>query len=270
MFVFAPLFFSYSFESGVLIQTLVAFVLFSLTASAIYVLNDIKDVDSDRQHPSKKNRPLASGEVSIKSAWIIFLVLASSAMVISSIYHWELFQVLIAYFILNVAYSMGLKHVALVDVCMISVGFILRLFAGSVFLPQQLSMWIIVMTFLLATFLAIAKRRDDVVLSLSGKETRKNVDGYNLEFVNAAMTFMSAVIIVCYIQYTISDEVILRLQSNYIYLTSVFVILGILRYMQITFVENKSGSPTMIVLTDRFLQLTILAWLVSFLVFYMV
>lgn len=120
------------------------------------------------------------------------------------------------------------------------------------------------MTFLLALFLAIAKRRDDVILSNKGKETRKNIDGYNLEFVNAVMVFMSGVIVVSYILYTVSDDVIKRLHTENLYLTSSFVILGIMRYMQITFVEENSGSPTKIVLKDRFLQITILLWLLSF------
>ena len=120
------------------------------------------------------------------------------------------------------------------------------------------------MTFLLAIFLALAKRRDDVLLSLGGQETRKNIDGYNLEFVNASMVLMAGVVIVSYIQYTISPEVIARLGSHYLYLTSFFVILGVLRYMQITFVEQNSGSPTKVLIRDTFMKLTIIFWLISF------
>ena len=125
-------------------------------------------------------------------------------------------------------------------------------------------MWIIIITFLLAIFLALAKRRDDVLLSIEGKETRKNIDGYNLEFVNAAMVLMSGVVILSYLQYTVSPEVIARLGSEYLYLTTLFVILAILRYMQITFVEQQSGSPTKIVLKDTFIKVTLLLWLISF------
>jgi len=120
------------------------------------------------------------------------------------------------------------------------------------------------MTFLLALFLALAKRRDDVLLSCQGLNTRKSIDGYNLDFVNAAMIIMASVTVVAYIFYTISAEVQLRLQTEHLYLTVIFVLIGILRYMQITFVENNSGSPTKIVLKDRFLQLTILSWAASF------
>lgn len=167
---------------------------------------------------------------------------------------------------MNIAYSLGLKHITIVDIFIIASGFVLRLFAGASVIDNQLSMWIIIMTFLLALFLAVAKRRDDVLLSSQGKETRKNIDGYNLEFVNAVMVFMSGVIVVAYILYTVSDEVIERLNSQYLFLTTFFVILGIMRYMQLTFVEQNSGSPTKIVLKDRFLQITIMFWLASFFV----
>jgi 4-hydroxybenzoate polyprenyltransferase len=161
---------------------------------------------------------------------------------------------------------MKLKHISIIDIFIISTGFVLRLYAGSVSSDIYLSHWIIIMTFLLALFLAIAKRRDDVLLSNQGKETRKNIDGYNLEFVNASMVLMSAVIIVSYILYSVSNEVIQKLDTQYLYLTTFFVILGILRYMQITFVEEKSASPTKIVIKDLFLKLTIVAWLISFIV----
>jgi 4-hydroxybenzoate polyprenyltransferase len=168
------------------------------------------------------------------------------------------------YFLLNLAYSVRLKHIPIVDIFFIATGFVLRVFAGAFATNIPPSMWIIIMTFLLALFMALAKRRDDVLLTSQGRATRKNIDGYNLEFVNAAMSVMSAVIIGSYIQYTVSEEVVQRLGTHYLYLTSVFVILGIMRYMQITFVQGASGSPTTIFLKDRFLQLTILLWLLSF------
>lgn len=248
------------------ISTLIAFVLFSLLASSIYIFNDLMDINEDRAHPTKKNRPLASGTVSVKNAKILILLLSLSSLSLSLLLNFELFIVLLAYFILNILYSIKLKHIAILDIFIIATGFVLRLFAGSVVTDINLSMWIILMTFLLAIFLALAKRRDDVLLSLGGQETRKNIDGYNLEFVNAAMVLMAGVVVVSYIQYTISPEVIARIGTEYLYLTSFFVILGILRYMQITFVEQDSGSPSKIVIRDTFLKVTILFWLLSFLV----
>ncbi|WP_321311680.1 decaprenyl-phosphate phosphoribosyltransferase [Halarcobacter sp.] len=264
LFVFAPLLFSFHFTTNDSFYTIFAFVLFSLTASSIYVLNDYMDIEEDKQHPKKKFRPLASGKVTKSTAKLLILFLSGISLISAYLLNINLFIVLSLYFILNIAYSLKLKHITIVDIFIIATGFVLRLFAGASVIQGQLSMWIIIMTFLLALFLAVAKRRDDVLLSSQGKETRKNIDGYNLEFVNAVMVFMSGVIVVAYILYTVSEEVIKRLNTEYLYLTSFFVILGIMRYMQITFVEENSGSPTKIVIKDRFLQLTILFWLLSF------
>jgi hypothetical protein len=122
----------------------------------------------------------------------------------------------------------------------------------------------VLVTFVLALFLALAKRRDDCLLALDGKKTRKNIAGYNLEMLNSALSLMAAVTILAYIMYTVSPEVISRLGTGNIYLTSFFVIIGVLRYMQLTFVYQNSGSPTKLVLKDKFLQIILLAWLYSF------
>ena len=263
-FVFAPLLFSFHFSLGDVINTMMVFTLFCLLASAIYVFNDYMDTEEDKQHPTKKFRPLASGKISKNSAKVLIIFLAMISLISAYLMNLNLFIVFVLYFTLNIAYSLKLKHITLIDIFIIATGFVLRLFPGSTISNTPLSMWIIIMTFLLALFLAIAKRRDDVLLSLKGKETRKNIDGYNLEFVNAVMVFMAGVLVVAYILYTVSEEIIQRLNTHYLYLTSFFVTLGILRYMQITFVEENSGSPTKIVLKDKFLQMTILFWLMSF------
>lgn len=266
IFVFAPLLFSFNFVFNDIFNTFIVFVLFSLIASGIYVFNDLMDIEEDRQHPKKKFRPLASRNVSKTTAIFLIVGLSLISLITAYLVNVNLFFVLVFYFLLNLAYSLKLKHTTIIDIFVIATGFVLRLFAGNSILDSTLSMWIIIMTFLLALFLAIAKRRDDVILSIQGKETRKNIDGYNLEFVNAIMVLMSGVIIVSYILYTVSSEVITRLHTEYLYLTSFFVILGIIRYMQITFVEENSGSPTKIVLKDKFLQVTIILWLLSFFV----
>jgi len=264
LFIFAPLFFSFQIDKGGVTASLVAFILFSLLASSIYILNDYIDIEEDKKHPTKKFRPLASGTISKKAGIFLFLSLSVFSLMGAFFYNNSLFFVLIIYFLLNILYSLKLKHIAIIDIFIISTGFVLRLYAGSAATGIYLSHWIIIMTFLLALFLALAKRRDDVLLSQAGKETRKNIDGYNLEFVNTAMTLMSAVIIVSYILYTVSNKIIEKFHTNYLFGTTFFVMLGILRYMQITFVEQKSGSPTKIVLKDRFLQFTIISWLISF------
>lgn len=173
--------------------------------------------------------------------------------------------VLLAYAVMNIAYSLHLKHVAILDVSIIAIGFVLRLFVGSLATGIPLSSWIVVMTFLLALFLALAKRRDDVLIYLdTGKKMRKVIDGYSLQLVDTAMAIMASVVIVAYVIYSKSPNVVARVHSEYLYLTSLFVILGIMRYLQIAFIEKDTGSPTKIVLKDRFIQLTILGWVSVF------
>jgi decaprenyl-phosphate phosphoribosyltransferase len=265
--IFLPLFFHGKFfDQALLLKAFWAFLGFSFLSSCIYVFNDLRDVAEDRQHPEKKHRPIASGKISEKNAIYLMLVLASiSATIFYLMFdnNWVWICVWL-YFFQNILYTIWLKKIALVDVVIISLGFILRIFLGSAATNVYLSHWIIIMTFLLALFMAFAKRRDDIILeNQTGIKHRSNIDGYNLEFLNAAIIISSAIVIVAYIMYTTSAEVILRTGKN-IYLTSFFVVLGIFRYLQIVFVKQQSGNPTKIFLKDTFLQLVMLGWLVSF------
>jgi len=266
LFIFVPLFFSHQItDTELLFNTFIAFVAFSLTASAIYILNDLHDIKEDQIHPQKKTRPLASGVISKNNAIISMSVLFIVGAIVMMSVSIKATFILGLYIVLNLAYSFYLKHIAIIDVTCISIGFVLRLFAGASIGMITLSMWIVVMTFLLALFMALAKRRDDVLIFLdTGKKMRKVTDGYNLRFLDAAMMIMASVVIVGYILYTTSIEITERLQTNYLYITALFVILGILRYLQIVFVEEESGSPTRIMLKDRFIQLTLLGWVFSY------
>ena len=266
LFIFLPLFFALRItDLGLLTHAIAAFIAFSLTASAIYILNDYHDIEEDRQHPKKKNRPLASGAISKAQAIGMMVVLAAVGFWLMLMFSWSATGILATYVVLNIAYSFYLKHIAIVDIVIIAVGFVLRLFVGSAVTGISLSMWIVVMTFLLALFMALAKRRDDVLIFLeTGKKMRGVIDGYNLQFLDTAMAIMASVVIVAYITYTTSSEVVSRMHSEYLYLTALFVVLGVLRYLQIAFVLKDSGSPTKIVLKDRFMQLVLFGWIISF------
>jgi decaprenyl-phosphate phosphoribosyltransferase len=266
LFIFLPLFFAMKItDPALLTKAVMAFIAFSLTASAIYTLNDYYDIEEDKQHPKKKNRPLASGDISKSQAIVIMTVLGSIGFGLMVTLSLKAVCIMVAYVIMNIAYSFYLKHVAIFDVVIIAIGFVLRLFIGSIVTNISLSMWIIIMTFLLALFMALAKRRDDVLIYLdTGKKMRKVIDGYNLQFLDTAMAIMASVVIVAYIIYTTSPEVLARAQNKYLYLTSLFVILGIMRYLQIAFVFKNSGSPTKIVLKDRVMQLILVGWIITF------
>jgi len=266
LFIFLPLFFALKItETDLLSNVFIAFIAFSLSASAIYIFNDYHDIDADRQHPRKKNRPLASGQISQTQAITIMLMLFIAGFSLMALLSIQATVILACYVLMNVAYSFYLKHIAILDVTIIAIGFVLRLFVGSAVNHIHLSMWIVIMTFLLALFMALAKRRDDVIIYLdTGKKMRKVIDGYNLQFLDGAMMIMASVVIVAYTIYTTSSEIIERVQSEYLYLTAIFVIIGVLRYLQIALVEKNSGSPTRIVLNDHFMQLTLLGWIASF------
>lgn len=248
---------------------LITTLAFSLTASSIYCINDIIDINDDRQHPVKRNRPLASGAVSIVQGYILmglmFILSMTSTFLLPS-HQAETASVILFYWLLNIAYCLRLKRYAIIDVCIVAFGFVLRILAGGYATNIQLSKWIVLMTFLLMLFLSFAKRRDDVVrMNKTGHAPRQNTIRYNLTFINQAITITASVTLVCYIMYTMSPETIQNFHTDYLYLTSVFVLLGLLRYIQISVVDKKSGDPTKVMLHDRFMQLIVLAFGLAFL-----
>ena len=264
-FLFIPAFFAGGLlDPYVFSRLAVAFVCFSGVASSIYVLNDYRDIESDRQHPTKCKRPLAAGEVSPAVALAAMAIIAAGALMVAFWLDIYFFTVLLVYTTLNIAYSFGLKHLSIIDILIVAFGFLLRTVAGGMVADVPVSQWLVIMIFLLALFLALAKRRDDLLVGeSSGRLMRRSVKNYTLEYVNACLTMLAGIIIVSYLMYTISDEVISRL-GNHLYFTSVFVIAGMMRYLQISLVENNSGSPTKLLYSDRFIQFTLLAWMMSF------
>ncbi|HXN06168.1 MAG TPA: UbiA prenyltransferase family protein [Nitrospiria bacterium] len=266
-FIFMPLFFSLKITNfPVLISTLMIFISFSMIASSIYIFNDYYDAPEDRHHPKKKNRPIASGEIPERSALSLMIAFLASGLASSYLIGGKTVSAFVlGYVVLNISYTLKLKQIAIIDIFIIAIGFILRLFIGAQVGHVALSIWIIIMTFLLALFLALTKRRDDIIIyEESGTKVRKAIEGYNIEFLNASMIIMTSVIIVSYIMYTLSSEVIGKLHSDKLYITVLFVILGIMRYLQITLVEKMSDSPTEVLIKDRFLQITILGWFLTF------
>lgn len=266
LFIFIPAFFSFRFFDEIsILNSMIAFVAFCLCASAIYIINDIIDAPLDRIHPSKFKRPIASGKIKPVVALFFGLAFFVISIAILLCFLPEVVIPTVIYVVINLLYSFKLKHIPILDIFIIASGFVIRLFVGALAIDVPLSEWIIVMTFLLALFLALAKRRDDVILyETSGEKMRKVIDGYNRQFLDIAMAVSASIVMIAYILWSISSEVKLRLHSDHLYLTSVFVLAGIFRYMQIAFVEQKSGNPSKIVLQDRFLQGVILCWLLSF------
>lgn len=274
VFVLIPLFFGGELLNPHAVTTaLLTFVSFCFAASSIYCLNDIVDVEADRRHPVKCKRPVAAGIVTVTQAWLLMVGFIVAAVAISLFavttlgVDWKTLAVVIFYWLLNIAYCTRLKQYAIIDVCVVAFGFVLRILAGGQATDVVLSKWLVLMTFLLTLFLSFAKRRDDVLrMEETGEAPRRNTIRYNMTFINQAITITAAVTLVCYIMYTVSPEVIARVHTEYVYLTTVFVLLGLLRYIQLAVVDKRSGDPTKVILRDRFTQLIVLAWGLSFLI----
>ena len=275
VFVFSPLFFDGRLlDINSIIITFYVFVAFCFASSGIYCLNDILDVKEDRQHSDKCKRPIASGKVSSSSAIVMMfasfilsftIILISDSYIVGQVNLMPTIIPLSVYILINSAYCFFLKRIAIIDVIVLSMGFVLRVLAGGVSLEIWLSQWILLMTFLLALFLALAKRRDDVVLfDEEGIITRNSVVGYNKVFIDQAMAIVAAVIIVCYIMWAVSPDVIERFRTSYLYLTTFLILAGILRYIQSTVVGLNSGNPTELLFKDRFMQICIIGWILSF------
>lgn len=266
LFLFIPSFFAGNlFELSEIQSLLLGALAFSFVASGIYVLNDYQDRDLDRLHPKKKFRPIASGDINGTTAWILVVVFAGSGLFLASLLNFTFFCLVAVYFVINIAYSYGLKNVAIVDLFIVASGFLLRVYGGGVLAHLEITHWLSLMVLLLSLFIIVAKRRDDLIIQAeTGGILRKSSQAYNLEFINSCLTLVSAVTIVAYIMYTVSPEVTERFNSDYLFITTIFVIAGVMRYLQITFVEKKSGSPTAILFKDKFILFTIISWVISF------
>lgn len=270
VFVLAPLFFSNNLLKGdLLCPTLIAFVAFCLVSSSIYCFNDIFDVESDRQHPRKSHRPIASGAVSVRTGYVLMLVCLIAGIALLnfrfSSSNLQISAILVGYWLMNIAYCVKLKQYAIIDVFLISAGFVLRVLIGGLAADIFVSEWLVLMTFLLALFLAFAKRKDDYrIFEQTGVMPRKSIVGYNAQFIDLSVTIVATITIVCYIIYTMSDNVVKRMGSRYLYLTSIWVIAGLLRHLQNMLVYQRSGSPTKALVKDHFIQLCIIGWIASF------
>ena len=263
-FVFAPIFFSNNLlKPEYFWPTLVIFASFCLISSAIYCFNDLRDVEADRQHPKKCKRPIASGAVSVTGGYTMMLLCTIGAFLLvplaGSVNTPYLYMIIIAYWLMNIAYCLRLKQYAILDVSIIAIGFVMRVLIGGLTTDM--------MTFLVTLFLAFTKRNDDYrIYEQTGTKPRVSITGYNKTFINEATAIIASVTLVCYIMYTMSPEVIERMGTRYVYLTSGWVLAALLRYLQNMIVFGLSGSPTKSLVKDHFVQFCIFGWVASFFV----
>ena len=264
VFVLAPLFFTPDAGAFSSVATVFAgFLCFCALSSAVYICNDYADREADRLHPEKRHRPLAAGSLSTAEAFSLASLLGALGLAGAYALSLPFFVIAVGYCALNLAYSFVLKHVSILDIIVITVGYILRIEAGSALIDVRPSVWMVICTGFLALFLALAKRRDDLVKTVE-TDHRRSLDGYNRQFVDSSLMVIVGALIVSYAIWTTDALAMERLGSESLYLTIPFVLAGVLRYLQIVMVEERSGSPTRIVLGDRFIILAVLGWLLTF------
>ena len=258
-FVFVALLFDRKFfDPASVLPTVVAFVLLCLMSGAVYLMNDLADIESDRQHPTKRNRPLPSGRLNPRVAGAAALLLAAFSLVAGYLLKWELAAILLIYLVSQIAYTFRLKHVVLIDVLTIAAGFVLRIAAGVVVIDvERFSPWLYIFGGFLALFMALGKRRHELVL-LGGEAAnhRAILDDYNLDLIDRLQGIVTTSAVVSYSLYTFLAE---GLPENHaMMLTIPFVLYGIFRYLYLIHIRNEGGAPEEILLRDRPFQINLL------------
>ena len=269
VFIFAALVFDKQlFVVASFLRTLAGFVLFCMISSSVYIFNDLADVEADRQHPEKKNRPIASGKLSVHTAWAAGIVLVIFTLVFAYLLA-PLFALIVgAYFVLNLAYSMALKHISILDVLIIAAGFVMRVGAGVTLIHvERFSPWLYIVMFLLSLFLGFGKRRAELALLTDGAGShRKVLDGYTLPLLNQYIMIVSGMTIIAYSLYTFSAP---NVPANHsMMLTIPFMVYAIFRYLYLIEVEKAGGTPEEILLSDRPFQVSMLFWAVAVIIIF--
>jgi len=250
------------------LRTLAGFFLFCLVSSAVYLLNDIFDIEADRRHPEKKNRPLASGKLPIRAAWGAAVALVAAALPLGYLITPVFSAYLAAYLIINLFYSRWLKHVPILDVLIVSTGFVLRVGAGVALITvERFSPWLYVITILFSLYIGFGKRRAEMSLLEKGAAShRKVLDGYTLPLLDQYITIVSGTTIVTYSLYTFTAP---NLPENHsMMLTIPFVLYGIFRYLQLIQSGHAAGAPDEVALKDRPLQVTVFLWVLTVLIIF--
>jgi 4-hydroxybenzoate polyprenyltransferase len=269
VFIFAALVFDKQlFVVDSFLRTLAGFALFCLISSCVYIFNDLADVEADRQHPEKKNRPIASGKLPVNIAWtagIAFVIIALGLSYLLA----PMFSLVVAtYFVLNLAYSLSLKHIAILDVLIISLGFVLRVGAGVTLIAvERFSPWLYIVMFLLSLFLGFGKRRAELALLAHGAGShRKVLDGYTLPLLDQYIMIVSGTTIVAYSLYTFSAPNVP--ENHSMMLTIPFMVYAIFRYLYLIEVKHAGGTPEEVLLSDRPFQISMLLWAITVIVIF--
>ncbi len=269
LFIFAPLVFSHHLLNFEKIKTeILTFLAFSFVASSVYVINDILDRESDRVHPVKKNRPIASGRVKVWQGFIFAFFLFFCGLIFSLTLNFKARFLIISYFLMMALYSFKLKHVVLLDVFVIAIGFMMRVLAGAYSIEVVVSKWLFITTLFLSLFLAISKRRMELYFSIQnpsseGFEQRKVLDEYNIKFADQMLVITAGGAVISYALYTISERTVSLFKTESLIYTTIFVLYGIFRYMYLIYQKKSGENPTDVILGDAGIILNVFLWLIA-------
>ncbi len=271
LFVFpAILFDAKLLEFDLLIRVIAAAGLLVLVSGSVYIINDLMDRDQDRAHPKKRHRPIASGMLSATVAKLASALLAVVSLGLAYSLDFELFLLLVLYLLIQLVYSFRLKRVALLDVLIVAAGFVIRVMVGGVVIDVEVSPWLYAFTGLLAMFLVVGKRRQELVmLGDQAENTRLTFRQYNLPLLDDMLRIVTTSTLITYILYTIEVETMTKHGANWGLITVPFVLYGLLRYLYLLHVEETASAPEEILLADRPIQITVmLAGIAYFIILY--
>ena len=262
LFLFAALVFSGRlFRADEVFLTVKGFLLFSLLSSGVYIFNDITDLENDRIHPLKSKRPLPSGRLDLSSAYVSAVVLSLIGVGGGFLLRYQFGMILVAYLTINIAYSLKLKDLVILDVMAIAAGFVLRVIAGAVLIDVPTSVWLLICTVLLSLFLGFSKRRHELTLLEVQAHTHRSVlRHYSPYFLDQMIGIVTASTVMSYSLYTISEETVRKFGTTNLIYTVPFVLYGIFRYLYLVHKKEEGGNPTKIALTDAPLLINILCW----------
>ena len=263
LFVFAALIFSQRFFSApLLLKTAGAFLSFCVISGAFYIFNDLHDREEDRAHPKKSQRPIAKGEISPSEALALFGVLAAAALAMAFLLERGFFWAVAVYFFLQIAYSLRLKQVVILDIFVIAAGFVIRVVAGGLVIGVPISSWLLICATLLALLLSMGKRRHELLL-LENKaiEHRPILKEYSAYLLDQMIAVVTASTLIAYCLYTISPETVDKFGTSHLIWTTPFVLYGIFRYLYLVHLKGKGGSPEEIIIQDRPMLVNIVLWI---------
>ena len=261
VFVLAALVFSERLgDPAAILRVGAAFAVFCVLSSAVYLINDLRDRDADRLHPTKRLRPIAAGALSASTASTWAVLLAVGALLCAFGLNARFGNVAAAYLVLNLAYSFGMKRIVILDVMMVATGFLLRALAGAVVIDVAISRWLVMCTGLLALFLGFAKRRQEVVSMEGIAGTRQILKEYSLPFLDQVIAIVTGATVVAYSLYAFSPEVAQKLGTEHLGLTIPFVLFGIFRYLYLVHRKGAGENPTVVILGDIPLIIDVLLW----------